>query len=88
MTFLRFVELASSTAANIELAQRLITAWAPVGSLSSLTGPLVAIGSVLMLALVTGVAVGSLATLLVAAILLYRLLTEVFGISIELVVPA
>ncbi len=68
-------------------ARRLWAIWGPVGEVSIWITPLVAVGSVLSLALLSGVAVAALATLLVALVLLYRLLTEFFGISVELNLP-
>jgi preprotein translocase subunit SecF len=48
-----------------------------------LLAPLSAIASALMLALLTGVAIGALSTLIVALAMLYLLLREVFGVSID-----
>ena len=64
--------------------QRIAAFWGPVIPAPTLVGPLLAIGSVVALALLSGLAVGSVATLLVALIALYLLITEVFGITIEL----
>lgn len=68
-------------------ARRLWAFWGPLGEASTWITPLVAVGSVLSLALLTGVAVAALATLLVALMLLYYLLSEVFGVSVELNLP-
>jgi hypothetical protein len=63
--------------------RQLAAFWGPVTDASALLGPLLAVASVLSLALLTGVAVGALATLIVALMVLYLLLTQVFGISID-----
>ena len=70
-------------------ARRWLAFWGPVTTspASVLVGPLLALASVLSLALLTGLAVGSLATLLVTLVVLYLLLTEVFGISVDLQIP-
>ena len=65
-------------------ARRLLAFWGPVIDAGVVVGPLLAIMSVLTLALLTGVAVGTLATLIVTLAALYILLTEVFGVSIDL----
>lgn len=67
--------------------QRLVAFWGPVGSAPTLLGPFLAIGSVIALALLSGLAISSVATLLVALVALYLLLTEVLGIDIELNLP-
>ena len=64
--------------------QRVVAFWGPVIPAPTLVGPLLAIGSVIALALLSGLAVGSIATLLVALLALYLLLTEVFGVSLEI----
>lgn len=69
-------------------ARRLWAFWGPVGEASTWVTPLVAVGSVLSLALLSGMAVAALATLLVALVLLYYLLSEVFGVSLELNLPS
>ena len=51
---------------------------------SQLLLPLVVAGSLVSLIFLAGVAMGAFATLLIALLGLYVLLTEVFGISIEL----
>ncbi|MCX8072531.1 MAG: hypothetical protein N3C12_08780 [Candidatus Binatia bacterium] len=68
-------------------AQRLLGFWGPVGEASTWITPLVAVASVLSLALLTGIAAAALATLLVALMALYYLLSEVFGVSVELAAP-
>jgi len=69
---------------GVTTAQRLLAFWGPITDVPGLVGPLLAIASVLVLAMLTGVAVGSLATLIVAMMLLYVLLTDVFGVTIDL----
>jgi hypothetical protein len=76
-------QLIDRTLSGVAVAQRLIAFWGPVTDASGLVAPLLAIASVLMLALLTGIAVGSLGTLIVALMVLYLLLTEVFGVSFD-----
>ncbi|GIW43820.1 MAG: hypothetical protein KatS3mg077_1102 [Candidatus Binatia bacterium] len=67
--------------------RRFLAFWGPVGEASTWVTPLVAVGSVLALALLTGIAVAALATLLVALMALYYLLSELFGLSVEMTAP-
>jgi hypothetical protein len=78
-------DLVDNALAAIRSARRWVAFWGPVTSAPALVGPFVALASVLMLAVVTGLAIGSLATLIIALVVLYILLTEVFGVSIDLV---
>jgi hypothetical protein len=78
---LQFLEQVISGAST---ARRFLTFWGPVIDAGVLVGPLLAIASVLTLAVLTGVAVGTLATLILTLAVLYLLLTEVFGVSIDL----
>ena len=64
-------------------ARRWAAFWSPVTETPALLAPVLALGSVLTLALLTGIAAGSLAMLIVVLMALYVLLTDVFGISIE-----
>lgn len=75
--------LIDRTLSGVAVAQRLLAFWGPVTDVSGLVGPLLAIASILMLALLTGIAVTSLGTLILALIILYLLLTEVFGVTID-----
>ncbi len=81
--FSQLVQLIERTVSAATTAQRWIAFWGPVTDTSVLLAPFLAIGSVLALALLTGVAAGSLAMLIVALMTLYVLLRDVFGISIE-----
>jgi hypothetical protein len=81
--FAQLQELLDGTLSGIATARRVLAFWGPVTDTSSLVAPLLAIASVLMLALLTGIAVASLGTLIVALMILYLLLTEVFGITID-----
>ena len=69
--------------AGITSARRLLSVWGPVLDVPAALGPVVAIASVVTLALLSGIAVGSLAVLIFALVALYLLLTEVFGVSLE-----
>ena len=81
--FSQLQQLIDRTLSVVATAQRVLAFWGPVTDVSGLVGPLLAIASILMLAMLTGIAVGSLATLIVALMILYLLLTEVFGITID-----
>ncbi len=82
--FPQVLELVQSAFAGASTVQRWLAFWGPVAvSGSALLGPFLALSSVLTLALLTGVAAGALATLIVALLAIYLLLTEVFGVSID-----
>jgi hypothetical protein len=55
---------------------------------SRLLLPLVIAGSLLSLVFLSGIAIGACAALFTALVGLYLLLSEVFGVSLELTVPA
>lgn len=82
--FSQLLQLVDNTLSGIATVQRLVAFWGPVTDASALVAPLLAIASVLMLALLTGIAVGSLGTLILALMILYLLLTEVFGVSFDI----
>jgi hypothetical protein len=64
-------------------ARRWMAFWGPIVDTRTLLAPLLAVASVLVLAMLTGVAIGTLSTLVFTLAALYYLLTEVFGISID-----
>ena len=68
----------------LSTARRWAAFWAPVADVPPLVAPFVALGSLISLALMTGLAVSSLASFLVAVLALYLLVTEVLGISVDL----
>ncbi len=78
------LQLLERTASVVATAQRWVGFWGPVTEVPLLLSPLVALSSVLTLALLTGLAAGALTVLIVAVSALYVLLTEVFGFSFEL----
>jgi len=82
--FSQLQQLIDRTLSGFATAQRVLAFWGPVTDASSLVAPLLAIASVLMLAVLTGIAIGSLGTLIVALMILYLLLTEVFGVTIDI----
>ena len=82
--FSQLVQLIERTVSVAATARRWAAFWGPVTETPALLAPLLALGSVLTLALLTGIAAGSLAVLIIALMALYVLLTDVFGISIEL----
>ena len=82
--FPQLLQLVEQALAGANAVRQLLAFWGPVADTpAALMGPLLAIGSVLMLALLTGVSVGALATLIVTLTALYLLLTDVFGVSID-----
>jgi hypothetical protein len=86
--FPQLLQLVEQALAGANTVRQLLAFWGPVSDApAALMGPLLAVGSVLMLALLTGVSVGALATLIVALTALYLLLTEIFGISIDFSLP-
>jgi hypothetical protein len=64
-------------------ASRFVRFWGPVVALPGLVAPASLLGSVLALLILSGVAIAGLATFIVAALLLYVMLTEVFGLTID-----
>ncbi len=82
--FSQLLQLVERTVSAATAAQRWVAFWGPVTDASILLAPFVAIASVLALALLTGLAAGSLATLIIALMALYILLRDVFGVTIEL----
>ena len=83
--FTQLLELLDSALAGVTAARRLAAFWGPVTAVPPLLGPLLAVASVLSLALLTGIAVGTLATVVVVLLALYLVLTEVFGVSVSVV---
>ncbi|MGD0947821.1 MAG: hypothetical protein ABSA52_10340 [Candidatus Binatia bacterium] len=82
--FSQLSQLIGRTVSVAATAQRWVAFWGPVTETPVLVTLFVALGSVLTLLLLTGIAAGSLAMLIIALTALYVLLTEVFGISIEI----
>jgi hypothetical protein len=64
--------------------QRFLEIWAPVTAAPNLIAPFLAIASVLSVALLSGVAIAALSTLIIALAALHILLTQVLGLSIEI----
>jgi hypothetical protein len=81
--FSQLVQLIERTVSVATTAQRWVAFWGPFIETPTLLAPLLALGSVLTLALLAGVAAGSLTVLIIALTALYVLLTDVLGISIE-----
>jgi hypothetical protein len=79
----QLVQLIERTVSVATAARRWVAFWGPVTEAPVLLTLVLALGSVLALALLTGIAGGSLAVLIVVLIALYVLLTDVFGFSIE-----
>ena len=83
--FAQFLEILDRAVAGVTAARRLAAFWGPVTTVPPLLGPLLAVAAVLSLALLTGIAVGALTTLIVVLLALYLVLTEVFGVSVSVV---
>ena len=82
--FTTLLQLVQAAVAGVGTAQQWLGFWQPVaGSGAPLLGPVMALSSILALALLTGVAVSALATLIIALLAIYLLFTEVLGLSIE-----
>jgi len=81
---LDLLHLFERTVTVVAAARRFAAFWGPLTDASSLVAPFLALASVLALALVTGLAAGSVAILIVALVALYVLLTQVLGVSIEI----
>jgi hypothetical protein len=79
------LQLFERTMTAVAVVRRVVAFWGPATNMSSLMAPLVALASVVALALLSGLAVASVALLLVVLVALYVLLTEVFGVSVEIV---
>ena len=83
--FTNLLQLVQATLVGVSTAQRWLGFWQPLASSGpALLGPFLALSSILTLALLTGVAVGALATLIVALLALHLLLTEVLGLTIDI----
>ena len=80
----QLLQLAENLLAGAAIVQRVAAFWGPVVPAPALLGPFLAVGSILALALLSGLAVGSVATLIIALVALYLIITEVFGVAIEL----
>ena len=80
----QLLQLAENLLASAAIVQRVAAFWGPVIPAPTLLGPFLAVGSILALALLSGLAVGSVATLIIALVALYLIITEVFGVAIEL----
>jgi len=82
--FSQVVQLIEGTVSVAATAQRWVAFWSPVIETPLLLAPVLALGSVLTLALLTGIAAASLTLLIIALVALHVLLTDVLGISIEI----
>lgn len=64
--------------------QQFFAIWAPIAPLPNPIAPFLAIVSVLTVALLSGVAIAALSTLIIALAALHVILTQVLGLSIEI----
>lgn len=79
------LQFALETLRFLGAGNQALTVWGPLISSQAWVNTLVALGAMALLAVVAGIAVGSLSSLLVASLVLYLLLTDVFGLSLEFV---
>jgi len=78
--FLRFLELAAD---GVQRIRRTYAFWRPVTDLPSVVQPFFALAAVLSVALLAGVSIAALSTLLISLLVLQFLLVDVFGLSLE-----
>lgn len=83
MSPLDFLALAQRAYQGWNGAQQFVELWSPVGPIPGIVAPFLAIASVLTVALLSGIAIAALSTLLVALAALHVIVTQVLGISIE-----
>ena len=83
----RVLQLLDHALSGAALARQWMAFWGPIIDVRSLAAALLAVASVLVLALLSGVAVSSLFSLVMTLAALYMLLTEVFGVTVELAPP-
>jgi hypothetical protein len=67
--------------------RRSVAFWGPTVELPSWTAPAVAIGALIALALVSGIALVSLGVLLTALLTAHLLLDRIFGVSVGMAPP-
>jgi hypothetical protein len=80
-----FVRLLRDLAYYMDSARRFVAFWRPDLNLPWWMAPAAALGALLALALATGIALASIATLLTALLTAHLLLENVFGVSVSLV---
>ncbi len=79
--FLRWLEQA---AAGVQHLRAGYAVWQPITRLPQLVQPFFALGAVLTVAVVTGISLAALSTLIVSLLVLQFLLVDVFGLTLEL----
>ena len=80
----QLAEWAQRTAQIAVTARHRVAVWGPTWNAPALLSPFATLVAVVGLALLSGVAVAAVAVLIAALVGLYVLLTEVFGLSVEL----
>jgi len=80
----QLLQLVEELLAGAAIVRRVAAFWGPIVPAPALLGPFLAVGSILALALLSGIAVGSVTTLIITLIALYLIITEVFGVAIEI----
>lgn len=87
MIVLRILDYAETALQGLAVANSALKFFTPLSTGPIALGPLWALGSLLALALLAGVAVGSLTTLLFAVVALYYVVTQVLGFTLEISAP-
>lgn len=82
--FLRWLELAAD---GVQRLRASYAVWQPITQLPQLLQPFFALGAVLTVAVVTGISLSALTTLIVSLLVLQFLLVDVFGLTLEVRVP-
>lgn len=82
--FLRWLEQA---AAGVQQLRASYAVWQPITQLPLLVQPFFALGAVLTVAVVTGISLAALTTLIVSLLVLQFLLVDVFGLTLEMRLP-
>lgn len=77
---LRFLEMAAD---GVDRLRKGYAVWQPIVELPSFLRPFFALGAVLSVAVLAGISLSALSTLLVSLLVLQFLLVDVFGLSIE-----
>lgn len=78
---LRFLEMAAD---GMDRLRRGYAVWQPVTELPGVVRPFFALAAVLSVALLAGISLAALSTLLVSLLVLQFLLVDVFGLSLEM----
>jgi len=76
----RFLGMA---AASLDQIRRTYDRWRPITEVPSLVQPFFALAAVLSMAIVAGISMAALSTLVISLLVMQFLLVEVFGVSLD-----